>query len=490
MSGSVSTSNLEPKADMWATNPKEFGLHRSKYVISAMPLRFVIISIVLLIPCWWQPQIAAGDLASHAYNAWLVQLVKQGQAPGLSIAPETTNVLFDFMLDGLIGRVDVVYAQRLVVGFCVLVFFWAAFALATTISGKTPWFLAPLLAVLAYGTVFNMGLFNYYLAGALALAGLAVLWRATLWNGLVGLVLLALAWLAQPLPALWAGAIFGYVVLARNLAPRIRMLLVSACIGVLFLVRLFILHFWRSTWGWRQALHITGADQSYMFGHHYRWVTVLTLAIWATALVHLVRERGWKRFANSIPVQVYILCVVGCFLLPYTILLPMYPAAFGGVSDRIAWLAAVIMCGLVAKVRNVHWYGWASTFVAVVYFSFLYSDARAINNLEAHVVQLVSTLPDQSRILAELHYPTVDGFDESMLADRACIGKCFSFGNYKPRPGNFAYAPCRETPLFHGPPTTLEQSRGRKKRSSSFQANLMALFTGFTGVARIWPTFA
>ena len=437
MSTSLSASNLGPAFDMSVDGVRDFCLLRLKRIVAAMPVRFAVVSLVLLVPCWWQPQIAAGDLASHAYNAWLVQLVKQGKAPGLSIATESTNVLFDFMLDGLIDKVGIGAAQRLAVGFCVLLFFWGAFALVTAIARKLPWFLTPLLAILAYGTVFNMGLFNYYLGGSLALAALAVLWRATLWDSLFGFGLLALAWLAQPLPALWAAAIFAYVVLARRLSRPGRLILASVCLGALVLLRLFIQHFWQSIWGWRQALHATGADQAYMFGHHYRLITLAILIIWATVFLQLAREIGWKQVLHSIPVQVYLLCVLGCFLLPYNILFPWYKAAFGGVAERIAWLAAVVMCGLMASVKNIKLYGWASAIVAIAYFSMLYSDARAINRIEQQVVQLVSTLPQDQRILAELRYPTLDGFDESMLADRACIGKCFSFGNYEAATAQF-----------------------------------------------------
>jgi len=43
----------------------------------------LLVSAVILIPCFWQRHIQAGDLASHVYNAWLAQLVGQGNAPGV-----------------------------------------------------------------------------------------------------------------------------------------------------------------------------------------------------------------------------------------------------------------------------------------------------------------------------------------------------------------------------------------------------------------------
>ena len=58
----------------------------------------LLISAVLLIPCFWHQRIEAGDLGSHVYNAWLAQLIEKGQAPGLYFAKQWNNVLFDIAL--------------------------------------------------------------------------------------------------------------------------------------------------------------------------------------------------------------------------------------------------------------------------------------------------------------------------------------------------------------------------------------------------------
>ena len=64
-------------------------------------LRALLLSVVLLIPCFWQRRIQAGDLSSHIYNSWLAQQIELGKAPGLVIAPMSTNVMFDLMLGWL-----------------------------------------------------------------------------------------------------------------------------------------------------------------------------------------------------------------------------------------------------------------------------------------------------------------------------------------------------------------------------------------------------
>src|SRR3974377_1881924 len=63
-------------------------------------LRISGVSALILLPCFWHYEIVSSDLGSHLYNAWLVQLIRRGEAPGLWIAPLHTNVLFDLLLSG------------------------------------------------------------------------------------------------------------------------------------------------------------------------------------------------------------------------------------------------------------------------------------------------------------------------------------------------------------------------------------------------------
>src|SRR5580693_3735768 len=62
------------------------------------PLGYILASILVLLPCFWQARIQAGDLSSHIYNSWLAQLIERGQAPGLALVRQSNNVLFDLML--------------------------------------------------------------------------------------------------------------------------------------------------------------------------------------------------------------------------------------------------------------------------------------------------------------------------------------------------------------------------------------------------------
>ena len=76
------------------------------------PWMYAAVSAAILIPCFWQSRLQAGDLASHLYNAWLARLVEQGQAPGLAIARQSTNVLFDLLLKFLFEQLGAEAAQQ------------------------------------------------------------------------------------------------------------------------------------------------------------------------------------------------------------------------------------------------------------------------------------------------------------------------------------------------------------------------------------------
>ena len=127
-----------------------------------------VISVLLLLPCFWHKRIEAGDLASHTYNAWLAQLIERGQAPGLYIARQWSNVLVDVALLRLGNAVGLPAAEKIVVSVCVLTFFWGAFALISAATDRRPWVLAPGIAMIAYGWTFHMGFMNYYLSLGLA----------------------------------------------------------------------------------------------------------------------------------------------------------------------------------------------------------------------------------------------------------------------------------------------------------------------------------
>ncbi len=401
----------------------------------AYALACAAISVLLVIPCLWQPRIAAGDLASHVYNVWLARLIKGNEAPGLWIAHQSTNFLFDSLLGGLADKVGVAAAQKIGVALLVLLFFWAVFALVSAITRKPAFFVMPYVAILTYGTVFNKGLFNYYLATALSVAALALFWRANFWSGLLAPPILLLAWFAQPLPPMWAMGVCAYVLLARKLHARLQPLLLLPVIVGLLALRSWLLRF-GSVWDWQQLLHGSGLDQSYMLGHHFRLVTIPMVGL-TTWLILRVARTWRKQFVPSISVQVGLLCLLGCFLIPHTLAFPWYKAQFGAVPERIGLLTAIFLCAIIAEVNPPGWYRKGLAVLAMLYFVLLYLDDRAMNRIEQNVENVVAGLPSNQRVIAKLYYPLVGGVDVSAILDRACTERCISFGNYEPATAQF-----------------------------------------------------
>jgi hypothetical protein len=117
--------------------------------IRAHPLRVLLLSLLVLIPCFWHRRIEAGDLGSHLYNAWLAQLIAKGQAPGLYVVRQWNNVLADLSLLHLGNLFGLHAAEKIVVAAAVLIFFWGVFSFVAAVTERAPWIFTPCIAVLA-----------------------------------------------------------------------------------------------------------------------------------------------------------------------------------------------------------------------------------------------------------------------------------------------------------------------------------------------------
>src|SRR5580692_9817249 len=204
---------MRPKTSSRATPapPTSKPEHPALILLKQSRWRYVLVSLLLLAPCYWQPRVQAGDLSSHIYNAWLAQLIESGRVQGLAIVGQTTNILFDLMLSGLFGILGPEAAQRVSVSLAVLIFIWGAFVFARVVSGRNPWAILPCIAMLAYGWVFHMGFFNFYLSLGLCFWVMALCWEYSPKRLAAAVVVLALAYLAHGLPVLWTACLLAYL---------------------------------------------------------------------------------------------------------------------------------------------------------------------------------------------------------------------------------------------------------------------------------------
>ena len=132
------------------------------------------------------------------------------------IVSQTTNILFDLMLGGLFRLLGAEAAQRIAVSLAVLIFVWGAFAFVRGGRGRRPWHLMPCIAMLAYGWVFHMGFFNFYLSLGLCFWALALALGLRLRGAWPRpSPILALAYLAHALPVVWTAGLMVYLLAGR-----------------------------------------------------------------------------------------------------------------------------------------------------------------------------------------------------------------------------------------------------------------------------------
>jgi hypothetical protein len=395
------------------------------------------LSLILLIPCFWQRRIQAGDLSSHIYNSWLAQQIDLGRAPALTIAPVPTNVLFDLILSGLFRSLGAEAAQRMAVSLVVLIFFWGAFALASPIGRAPPWFLVPCLAMLTYGWVFHMGFFNFYLAAGLSLWALALSLNQGVISHLAAAALLIIAYPAHAIPPLWAACVMAYTLIAQRVAwgGRLVFFVVALC-GIAGAGHWLTTRY--PTYSTSlQALEASAIDQVWVFGLKYLGVSIGLAFLWGFLLLGVSYTKGMREIIGDVPFQLCILMAFGIFIFPTRIELPQYRLALSFITERMTLLQGVFICAFLAAVKPPKWLAAAFVPLAVIYFAFLYADTAALNKMERRMEALTATLSAGDRVFSSFRYSDSKVGLLDHTVDRVCLGRCFSYANYEPVSAQF-----------------------------------------------------
>jgi hypothetical protein len=419
-------------------------------------LSIAAISTVLLIPCFWHAHLEAGDLASHTYNAWLAQLIAKGQAPGLFLAHQWNNVLFDFLMSGLATLFGLAIGEKIAASVAVLVFFWGAFAVASEISNvpdcnTTAWFLVPCFAVLAYGYTFEMGFINYYLSIGLAFWGMTVLARSDIrptgslvLDAITVLLLAAMMWLAHPLGLCVFASASAYIILARHLVPKRHIYLFSAAVLILIVVHTDIkvrhrdVPYSSDFFG----LLASGADQLWVYEPHGQVTVYLATVLFVASLLFDSAQR-WRtpqwRQSYLLPTQLYVLTLLAVSLIPSGLKVPHHlgMGVLGFIKERLTIVAAVFACCLLAQTKRRKWHYVGFAALAATFFSCLYVDTGRISRMEDEVEQLVASLPIGRRVISYMLVPPNNRATIECIPDRACVGRCFSYNNYEVPSGQF-----------------------------------------------------
>jgi hypothetical protein len=399
-------------------------------------IAYVLASLVLVAPCYWQPRIQAGDLSSHIYNAWLAQVIESGGTQGLVIVNQTTNVLFDLILARLLGAFGAAAAQRIAVSLAVLIFVWGAFALVSVMSGRRSWHQLPVIAMLSYGWVFHIGFFNFYLSLGLCFCALALAWRLERRRLAVALPILGLAYLGNALPVTWASGILAYLSLARH-APRLAHLV--AILSPLFLIvlRLGIAAAWPTSWSPRQITLATGLDQIVVYDGKYLIAFVGLSALWVLGFLGLVRTFGVRAVVSSLPFQIAAMTAAGVTLLPTAVRMPGFHHALVFIAERMSLASGILACGLLGAIPRRPFERYLSIAVTLSFFALLYRDERALNALEDRLENAVAGLPPQQRVVSAIDDSSLRINALTHMIDRVCIGRCYSYANYEPSTAAF-----------------------------------------------------
>ena len=432
----LASTDASPHASTTGTPPSETILPITPGRITL----FTAISILLLVPCFWQQRIQSADLSSHIYNVWLAQLVRDGNAPGLWLAPQTNNFLFDLLLDSLSRHFGFGLAQRIAASLIVLLLAWGSVFFIFRLTHRAPLFLLPCFAILVYGVLYHAGFFNFYLSLGVCFWYLGFFWNASWHTRLLLTALLIPAWLAHPFPVLWAAGCALYVAVMQAIPSRFRLTLLLLAIAFLLAIPAFLPY--RFEWHPSQIFLITGANIAIVYGAKYVWVMAALLLLWISRLVRIAGAHSWSSALSTPQGHLWILTAAAVFVLPNAILFPQYAVPFQFIAVRLSFCSAILLLSLIVFPPANRLDKALLAFTAVLFFSLLYFDEAKLNRRETQVADAVQTLPKDQRVISSL--PRVFHSNDHIL-DRACLGHCFSYANYEPsslqfrvraRPGN------------------------------------------------------
>jgi len=404
-------------------------------------LRCFGISLIVLIPCIWHRRIEAGDLNSHIYNAWLTQLIESGKAPGLWIAHQPTNVLFDFMLVTLSRIIPLLLAAKIIVAISVLLFFWSTFAFIASITDRAPWTLCTFLAMVCYGWTFNMGFLNYYLSLGLSFLGIAVIWKAKKWEFVLLPVVLFLILMAHPLGLAWFVSASAFLLAFRHLAKRFRAFpFITAVLCLIAIHFYFWKHFVVSSKKHSFYLY-NGTDQFVLNGPAFKLsaVAMAGVLIAVVAFDFVKRNETSKNFGLlwSMLLQLYILVFLAITLLPDSIRFLPSPAPLSLLSARLTSISAILLCCIAGMVLPRRWHCIVFAAPASLFFCLLYLETSRINRIEDQADRLIAGLPPFQRVLVTIPDERNSRLTLEHIVDTACIYHCFTYGNYEASSGQF-----------------------------------------------------
>jgi len=428
-------TTLEPATEIHATARRPSRTAQLFSFVQPNSTAVLLISALILIPCFWQRRIEAGDLGSHTYIAWLAVLVEQGRAPGLFLAHQWNNIPVDYALSWLGPRIGFAAADRIVVSACVLTFFWGAFAFIAASTRRIPWTIVPAIAIVAYGFTFYAGFMNFYLS--LGLAFVAVTWRASPVDWFVGAIFAAMSLVAHPMGFGLLVALVLYIHVAELFTTSWRWLVFGAALFCIIAIHFALPHFFHVE-GWRgtKVLAMNGVDQMVLFRPAYKYLALVTFIFGCVAFVAAARADHHNRqdLAERVrtPLELWVILLIAATMVPGAVWLPEYTAAVSAISSRITTLTAILGLCVLGAVLPRRWILAGLSAIALVFFAMQYHDTAVLNAMERRVETLVAGIPYGSKVSYTIDIGDFTRINSRHFVDRACIGHCFTYSNYEP----------------------------------------------------------
>lgn len=385
-------------------------------------LRAAAAGLLLLVPVFWAGRPQAVDLPSHTYNLWLAQLVRSGQAPGVSIEPIWINTLADRLMDLLVAFLPLSAAELCLWSVAVLTLGAGSMLWIRAMAGAFPWALLPFLAVFVHGSLTQGGFTGFLLSVGLGAAAGAAPWWAAIVLALLGI-------LSNPMGAGMMLALTVYIRLARRWESK---WLFVAALALIALVAAGLRWFLPYIGGFHP---LTPLGLALVTPYRIAYLAPACLMGGALgALLWRIDRQAWR----TPLAQALFLAIFACLVMPNGVRFPGHEAPFTFVSLRISLAVVLAALALLASrplaARPAIAGGVA---VAGVYFALLFQDHRAFRRLDGELARAVAALPPGTRA-ALVH--RADGYLLDPLAhalDRACLGHCFSYFNYEPASHHF-----------------------------------------------------
>jgi hypothetical protein len=406
-------------------------------------LRVLTVSALLIVPCLWHRHIEAGDLGSHVYNAWLVQLIAKGQAPGLYVTAQWNNILFDVALLHVTNWVGFAPAEKVVVSGCVLIFFWGVFAFLSAVTDQAPWTLTPCIAMLSYGYSFHMGFMNYYLSVGFGSLCLALVWRGGARNWILALPIAILVTAAHPMGLVWVLGVIAYLAIRPALPGALKLAVPLAVVAACSVLRWFshqsttlVADFYHE-----EPFRAIGVDQLVLYGARYEFLGWVALIFGITCFVQdaVARLRDpayWKRL--EFPLELYLILFCAASFAPENLRFSIQSAWLGLLVSRLTTISAVVGLCVLGCMRPRKWHFMGFATISAIFFAFQYQDTGRLNRMELNAENLLANVPLGTRIVPNI-FADADSRIAFVvhLADRACVGRCFVYSNYEPSSKQF-----------------------------------------------------